>query len=465
VSKKKLIGNLSKRFSSFKLIRSSGIWSIISLAVILLSLVVGISSVQQKQIYRPGAQTSSSPCNICDPYGICFASGTLPDCDPILNECEVASDCLPCYLDRECAFDEICVRYECIPKEKTGTLEVDSNLCIVKSGEVFCTIIVNWTVQKTIPEDEIALLLYKDPISVIPLDSFGSQSGAYHLAVYPEYGQYRVALTINSDIVDEIILSAVHELDSGKTGQIWSSNYICSIPAGEDSCFTSVIWATQNVASDDEVTLIISSEGGISFGQTINPSGSYGFSVIGSEGQYKAELRINYQAVDEIFLSAIAENEYPTGNLSANPNQCIISEGNSSCEILVSWFTQNTEGLELRFGVHTEKSDILPSASGIKSYLVTDKGFTGLLFAGIDPDYIILDSIELRGVGGAPTGIPISNPNPGRADINSDSVVNILDYQILSNNFSTSDSDSDINEDGVVNILDFQILSNNFGSI
>lgn len=64
---------------------------------------------------------------------------------------------------------------------------------------------------------------------------------------------------------------------------------------------------------------------------------------------------------------------------------------------------------------------------------------------------------------GTPTPTLIT-PTLLPGDINSDGVVNILDFQILSNNFATSDPDSDLNEDGIVNILDFQILSNNFGT-
>ena len=63
--------------------------------------------------------------------------------------------------------------------------------------------------------------------------------------------------------------------------------------------------------------------------------------------------------------------------------------------------------------------------------------------------------------GSTPTPIKILTSLPG--DINSDMIINVLDFQILSNNFGTSDTDSDLNSDGIVNILDFQILSNNFG--
>ena len=63
------------------------------------------------------------------------------------------------------------------------------------------------------------------------------------------------------------------------------------------------------------------------------------------------------------------------------------------------------------------------------------------------------------------TTTPTNSPTPTilAGDINRDGVVNILDFQILSNNFGTSDPDSDLNGDGIVNILDFQIFSNNFG--
>lgn len=62
---------------------------------------------------------------------------------------------------------------------------------------------------------------------------------------------------------------------------------------------------------------------------------------------------------------------------------------------------------------------------------------------------------------GTPTPTPTPPPLPG--DINNDGVVNILDFQILSNAFGTADPQADLNADGTVNILDFQILSNNFG--
>jgi len=54
-------------------------------------------------------------------------------------------------------------------------------------------------------------------------------------------------------------------------------------------------------------------------------------------------------------------------------------------------------------------------------------------------------------------------------DVNGDGVVNILDFQLLSNSFGKSqgqtgyNANADFNGDNVVNILDFQILSNNFG--
>lgn len=48
-------------------------------------------------------------------------------------------------------------------------------------------------------------------------------------------------------------------------------------------------------------------------------------------------------------------------------------------------------------------------------------------------------------------------------DVNCDSIVNILDFQLLNNLFGTNNPDADLNGDGIVNILDFQILNNNFG--
>ncbi len=48
-------------------------------------------------------------------------------------------------------------------------------------------------------------------------------------------------------------------------------------------------------------------------------------------------------------------------------------------------------------------------------------------------------------------------------DINSDGIVNILDYTLLANAFGTTDTKADLNSDGIVNILDYTILSNNFG--
>ncbi len=57
----------------------------------------------------------------------------------------------------------------------------------------------------------------------------------------------------------------------------------------------------------------------------------------------------------------------------------------------------------------------------------------------------------------------ISTLNTLTGDLNSDRVVNILDYTILSNNFGTTNSVADMNNDNSVNILDYTILSNNFG--
>jgi len=60
-----------------------------------------------------------------------------------------------------------------------------------------------------------------------------------------------------------------------------------------------------------------------------------------------------------------------------------------------------------------------------------------------------------------------STVKPG--DVNRDGVVNILDFQLLSNSFGKSlgqtgyNANADFNKDNTVNIMDFQILSNNFG--
>lgn len=70
----------------------------------------------------------------------------------------------------------------------------------------------------------------------------------------------------------------------------------------------------------------------------------------------------------------------------------------------------------------------------------------------------------------APTTTPIVTPTitPGcplapYGDIDCNGVIDIIDYQILSNNFGTGHAASDLDGSGIVDILDFQILSNNFG--
>jgi len=50
-----------------------------------------------------------------------------------------------------------------------------------------------------------------------------------------------------------------------------------------------------------------------------------------------------------------------------------------------------------------------------------------------------------------------------QADINSDSIVDIQDYILLSNAFGTSNQNADLNQDSIVDIQDYIILSNNFG--
>ena len=50
-------------------------------------------------------------------------------------------------------------------------------------------------------------------------------------------------------------------------------------------------------------------------------------------------------------------------------------------------------------------------------------------------------------------------------DINEDNRVDILDFQLLSNDFGTTNTRSDLNGDNRVDILDFQLLSNSFGRV
>jgi hypothetical protein len=60
-----------------------------------------------------------------------------------------------------------------------------------------------------------------------------------------------------------------------------------------------------------------------------------------------------------------------------------------------------------------------------------------------------------------PTMTPTSTPLVG--DINTDKVVNLLDYTLLSNAFGTNNTAADLNTDHTINLLDYTILSNNFG--
>lgn len=85
------------------------------------------------------------------------------------------------------------------------------------------------------------------------------------------------------------------------------------------------------------------------------------------------------------------------------------------------------------------------------------------LFAGQGPE----THSDTESINALLTKYTSSSPPPTNTpllgDINSDGVVNILDYILLSNKFGLADSASDLNKDGIVNILDFIILSNNFG--
>ena len=68
-----------------------------------------------------------------------------------------------------------------------------------------------------------------------------------------------------------------------------------------------------------------------------------------------------------------------------------------------------------------------------------------------------------------PVDYEISEAANFPGDVNGDGVVNILDFQLLSNSFGKShgqtgyDARCDFNGDNSVNVLDFQVLSNNFG--
>jgi pectate lyase len=65
------------------------------------------------------------------------------------------------------------------------------------------------------------------------------------------------------------------------------------------------------------------------------------------------------------------------------------------------------------------------------------------------------------------TPIPTLSPNPTitrlPGDINTDRVVNLLDYTMLSNAFGTNNTAADLNTDHTVDLLDFTLLNNNFG--
>jgi len=64
-------------------------------------------------------------------------------------------------------------------------------------------------------------------------------------------------------------------------------------------------------------------------------------------------------------------------------------------------------------------------------------------------------------IGGAVT--PPPPPTPVVGDINSDHIVNAIDYSILNSDWFTTNARSDLNTDGIVNAIDFSILNANWG--
>jgi hypothetical protein len=60
----------------------------------------------------------------------------------------------------------------------------------------------------------------------------------------------------------------------------------------------------------------------------------------------------------------------------------------------------------------------------------------------------------------APTPSPISLPIPG--DLNSDGIVNALDWSQMSSVWFTNNAAADLNHDGIVNSIDFSILNRNW---
>lgn len=99
--------------------------------------------------------------------------------------------------------------------------------------------------------------------------------------------------------------------------------------------------------------------------------------------------------------------------------------------------------------------------------------------SGTNPDSVTLNSGGGGGITNPPTATPTRvttvTPQPTitgtikPGDVNRDNLVNILDFQLLSNSFGKSsgqagyNANADFNGDSRIDILDFQVLSNNFG--
>jgi subtilase family serine protease len=165
-----------------------------------------------------------------------------------------------------------------------------------------------------------------------------------------------------------------------------------------DTCTSTIAWVTQNVSA---ASVRVSVNGGPEAELAQSISGSVPAPWI-STNQYKFVL---YSLdTNSALSSATVTGVRPTGTITASPNPCVATSGNS-CAMTITWNTQNVASASVRVSVNGgPESEVGRSVSGSVSvpWIIAGGQYKFLLY---DLDFgILLNAVTVTGrIGGTTT--------------------------------------------------------------
>ena len=258
-----------------------------------------------------------------------------------------------------------------------------------------------------------------------------------------------------------------------KKAKIYAEPSVCEIPAGSDRCTVNIKWVSNDT---NDVKVKIRS----------NPEFNYGVTLIGSrEANFITPVGAHFDLymegalVDSVFVKAftphvpspsLSPSPSPSpspsvqgsGQITANPNPCVIPAGGTLCSSTITWTSQGIPNLQIK--IKENGAVFAQSASGTAvAPWISEQGVTFEAYSGTS----LLNSLVVKGISSSPSPSPSPSISPTPAgkmgDTDNDGDIDIFDYNTFLSDYVPQNLRSDIDKNGRVDIFDYNLILQNFG--